>query len=290
MGIYDRDYYREEDTFSWRPTATWTGLNIIIGVCVAVYVADVLFMRLDPANRIANVLAAHGSDFANPLRWFSFLSYAFMHAPMDSPDRLGILHLVMNMFVLWMVGRDVESRLGKTAFLTLYLTSAVLCGILFLGFWSLLGRPTAVLGASGAVSTITVICFNPRVSLWLFGVLEVPAWALGVGLLLWDFIGSLSSLLGAPRSVAYEAHLIGAAIGGLAFYYRWPSGKFLNRLGFWWKTRHLRVVRAKEEREEKVAHEADKVLEKVSQSGYDSLSAREKKILEDYSRNLRAKK
>ncbi|MBL8888458.1 MAG: rhomboid family intramembrane serine protease [Planctomycetaceae bacterium] len=292
MGIYDREYYREEESFSWRPTTAWSAVNVLIGICVVVYVADLLFMKVEQPYRIANLLAARTSDFANPLRWFSFLTYAFMHAPMDGSERVGLLHILMNMFLLWTFGRDVESRLGRTGFLTLYLTSAFLCGFLYTGLWAVIGRPTAVLGASGAVSTVMVyfICLNPRMTLWLFGVLEVPAWALGAGLLLWDFLGSLASAFGADRSVAYEAHLIGAALGGAAYYYRWPSGAVLDRIQFWWKTRHLRVVRAQAEREEKLATDADKILEKVSQSGYDSLTPREKKVLEDYSRNLREKK
>ena len=292
MGIYDREYYRDEDSFSWQPARQWSGLNLIIVACVIVYVADILFIRVDPQYRIFRVLAANSSDFANPLRWFSFFTCAFAHSPIDDPQRLGILHILMNMFVLWTFGRAVESRMGRTAFLILYLTSAVASSVLFTGIWTVIGRPTSVLGASGAVSAIFVyfVCWNPRVTLKLFGVLDVPAWAVGAGILLYDFVGSLSALFGSENRVAHEAHLIGAAIGGLAFYWGWPNASLLNKASFWWKTRHLRVVRAKEEKLEKVASEADKVLEKVSRSGYDSLSAREKKILEEYSRNLRAKK
>ncbi len=292
MGIYDRDYYRDDETFSWQPAQHWSGLNLIIVACVAVYVADILFVRLDPPYRIFRVLAANSSDFTNPLRWFSFLTCAFSHSPIDDSQRLGILHILMNMFVLWTFGRAVESRMGRSAFLTLYLTSAVISSVLFTGIWTLIGRPTTVLGASGAVSAIFVyfVCWNPRMTLKLFGVVDVPAWALGAGLLLYDFLGSLSALFGSEQRVAHEAHLIGAAVGGLAFYWGWPTGDWLKRLSFWWKSRHLRIVRANEEKQELVASEADKILEKVSRSGYDSLTAREKKILEDYSRNLRAKK
>jgi hypothetical protein len=48
-------------------------------------------------------------------------------------------------------------------------------------------------------------------------------------------------------------------------------------------------VRAEQNREQALAEEADRVLEKVSRSGYDSLTAREKKTLEAYSRKLRSK-
>ncbi|MBL8856611.1 MAG: rhomboid family intramembrane serine protease [Planctomycetaceae bacterium] len=292
MGIYDRDYYRDEESFSWQPARHWSGLNLIIVACVAVYVADILFLKLEPQNRIFRVLAANSSDFANPLRWYSFLTCAFSHSPIDDPNRFGILHIVMNMFVLWTFGRDVESRLGRTAFLTLYLISALASAVLFTGFWTLIGRPTTVLGASGAVSAVFVyfVCWNPRVTLKLFGVIDVPAWALGAGILLYDFVGSLSALFGSEQRVAHEAHLIGAAVGGLSFYFGWPNESLFKKIRFWWRSRHLRVVRAREEQQEQLAISADQILEKVSRSGYDSLTSKEKKILEEYSRNLRAKK
>jgi hypothetical protein len=149
----------------------------------------------------------------------------------------------------------------------------------------------AGVGASGAVSTVLVyfICTNPRVNLLLFGVVPVPAWALGVGILVYDFLGSLAGLIGGGDRVAHEAHLIGAGVGAVYFFFGVPGSGLWQRLRLWWRSRHLRVVRAEQNREQALAEEADRVLEKVSRSGYDSLTAREKKTLEAYSRKLRSK-
>lgn len=293
MGIYDRPYYRDEqDEFSWRPANVWSMLNWLIAICIGVYALDLLSLGVDQNLRVFKVFAAYSSDLWQPWRWFSFLTYAFVHAPLDDRSRLGILHIVFNMFILWTFGRSVESHLGSFQFLWMYLVSAVLCSVIYLVFWTVLGQPTALIGASGAVSTVMVyfIFLNPRMTLLLFGVVPIPAWVLGVGILLYDFLGSLSALMGAERSVAYEAHLIGAAVGALAFRYGPPGLSQWRSLQFWWRTRHLRVVRAQEQRDQGLADDADRVLEKVSRLGYDQLTAKEKKILEAYSRKLREKK
>jgi membrane associated rhomboid family serine protease len=291
MGLYDREYYRDEESFSWRPARTWSGVNLIIGICVVVYVLDILLIRSSPEYRLVNLLANRTDDLLNPLRWFSFVTYAFMHSPLDDPQRLGILHLLFNMFVLWMFGRHVEGQLGKTTFLTLYLTSVVICSLLYSLFFFLLGFPRAGVGASGAVSTVLVyfICANPRLTLYLFGAVPIPAWALGVGILVYDFLGSLAGLMGGGDRVAHEAHLIGAGVGAVYYFFGVPGSAFFQQLQFWWRSRHLRVVREEKNREQALAQEADRVLEKVSRSGYDSLTAKEKKTLETYSRKLRSK-
>ncbi len=293
MGIYDRDYYRETEEFSWKPGYSWSGVNIIIAICVVVYVLDIAFIRLPADQRLINILANHTDDLFNPARWFSFVTYAFMHLPLDdNTRRIGILHLLFNMFVLWMFGRSVESHLGRARFLTLYLSSVVLCSLLYSLFWYMLGSPRAGVGASGAVSTVLIyfVCSNPRTTLHLFGAFPIPAWALGVGILVYDLLGSLLGMLGKERGVAHEGHLIGAAVGALYFYYGVPGATWIKHIQTWWRSRHLRVVRADQDRAQRLADDADQILEKVSRAGYDHLTPREKKILEEYSRNLRSKK
>lgn len=291
MGLYDRPYYRDEAEFSWKPQAHWSGVNMIIAICVGVYLLDILTMSLDPKYRLVTILACYNQDVLYPWRWFSFLTYAFMHSPLDAPGA-GIFHILMNMFVLWMFGRFVESHMGREKFLRFYLVTAFLCGVLYSLFWFALGSDSAKVGASGAVSAVLVyfIFLNPRVTLLLFGVIPMPAWALGIGILIYDFLGSLGNLAGRSDGVAHESHLIGAAIGAIYYRYGFPGETWLQSLRQWWRRRHLRVVRAAENRDQAQANEADQLLEKVSRSGYDSLTAKEKKILEEYSRKLRNKR
>lgn len=81
---------------------------------------------------------ASGFDF-EPWR---MITAAFLHS-MASP-----LHLLMNMLVLWMMGRSLEPALGWARFLAIYLISALGGSVAVL---LLAGPLTPVVGASGAV-------------------------------------------------------------------------------------------------------------------------------------------
>ncbi|MEU3250470.1 rhomboid family intramembrane serine protease [Streptomyces sp. NPDC006997] len=79
--------------------------------------------------------------------WERLLTSGFLHLP-PIENTFGILHIVMNMLVLWQLGRDVEPQLGRVRYLALYLLSVLGGSVLAL----LLADPgTASLGASGGI-------------------------------------------------------------------------------------------------------------------------------------------
>ncbi|MGV9453915.1 rhomboid family intramembrane serine protease [Streptomyces sp. NPDC003635] len=79
--------------------------------------------------------------------WERLITSAFLHQP-PTDGTFGLLHVVVNMFSLWTLGRAVEPMLGRTRFLALYLLSALGGSVLVL----LLDDPgQSTLGASGAI-------------------------------------------------------------------------------------------------------------------------------------------
>jgi membrane associated rhomboid family serine protease len=78
--------------------------------------------------------------------WYRLLTGAFLHLP-PAQGTFGILHIVMNMVTLWNVGRVVESQLGRSRYLALYLLSALGGSVLVL----LLAPEESTVGASGAI-------------------------------------------------------------------------------------------------------------------------------------------
>jgi membrane associated rhomboid family serine protease len=220
------------------------------------------------------------------------LTYAFLH------DTGSIWHIVLNMWFLWIFGGPVEEVLGRWEFLAFYLISAVLGGMAYtlqaeLG-WHI--RPNfTCLGASGAVTAVTVLCalHYPTMTILLMFVLPVPIWALVVFQVLQDSFG----FLGGTGRVAYSVHLGGAAFAGLYYKLHWRVLSFLPRFRSWNVERsrpRLRVFHSEHDEprepvavagppagdvDEQLEAKVDAVLAKVARSGQSSLSDNEKQLL-----------
>lgn len=144
-------------------------------------------------------------DPRRPHQW-QFVTYAFLHG--------GLLHLLGNMYFLYLFGNAVNDKLGHISYLCLYLGGAVFAGI----GHSLL-RMNPVLGASGAVAAITgaYLVLFPQTLItilyWFFfiGTMELSAlYFILFKLIVWDNIVEPKFSVAA---VAYDAHLAGYAFG-----------------------------------------------------------------------------
>jgi membrane associated rhomboid family serine protease len=100
-----------------------------------------------------SVFSQYGFIPAQP-RVTNLFSSMFLHA--------GILHLVGNMWFLWMFGVRVEDRLGRLAFVSLYLFSGLGAAALHYAFNK--GSTIPCVGASGAISGVAgaYFIFFPR--------------------------------------------------------------------------------------------------------------------------------
>jgi len=141
---------------------------------------------------------------------WQFVSYAFLHA--------GLMHIIGNMFFLYLFGNNVNDKLGNVGYLAFYLAGAVFSGI---GHTFLSG--SAVLGASGAVAAVTgayLVLFPQTlitVIYWLLfiGTMELPAlYFILFKLIIWDNV--LEPSIAPPVAVAYGAHLAGYTFGIVA--------------------------------------------------------------------------
>jgi len=209
---------------------------------------------------------------------------------------------VLNMFVLWMFGRDVEAVYGRAEFLRVYLVMLVAGSL----GWAVLNRLEApgvdyeLIGASGAVVGIFVLfCLNfPRRTVLLFFVLPVPAWVAGLLLIIPDVFGAVAM----PNSnIAFTVHLIGAALALLYFRARWNFGRLWPRRISWpwhwsWPRSgpRFRVHDPDPDdagpQDQELSAEVDRILEKIHREGEASLTARERRTLEDASRRYQEKR
>ena len=129
----------------------------------------------------------------------------------------GILHLISNVWFLWIFGNNVEDVIGRVRFLFFYLASGVAASAVFVlinpDFTSpLIGASGAIAGVMGGylmlfprarVLTLILIIIYP-LFIWL------PAWFF---LVYWFVIQLFTAGAAAQSNVAWEAHVAGFLVG-----------------------------------------------------------------------------
>jgi membrane associated rhomboid family serine protease len=287
MGIHEREYYRE-DSINLQPD--WNGrsaVSLLIIANVAVFVANILFSDirgrgdLGVVNRLLQLSPEHAQ---NPFQWYRCLSYSFAHA--------GAFHILFNMLGLYFLGRSVEMRYGKSEFLRIYLLCAITCGALWLLKHVMLGtspESLGLVGASGAVICMEMLfVFNFPTATVTFFIFPMPAWVLGILLVLMNFVNQ-------PGNVAVDVHLVGILFAagyfflGVSFGALGDLGSTIKRYKRKWFGPKLRVL-SESGRQADESQEADRILAKIHEQGKDSLTSKERKFLERYSKSVREKK
>lgn len=297
MGIYDRQYYQDESQQGFSLQGLIGGQSIVfilIGINVAVFFLDAILGGAGPSvNGEASRFLSLSSDDIQPWKWFRFLTYGFAHGTG--------WHLFGNMLGLFFFGRPAEMVYGSKKFLWMYLTAILAGGVI----WMLIeqvtgGRPSGVLGASGGVVAVVILfCFhfpNQKVYLLFLPFVGIPAWVVGIFYVGGDLLGFIGFQ---PESrVAFTVHLAGAAYAYLFYRTRWDLGELIPGVaagGFSFgelfkRKPKLKVHRPKTDQKlQRLETKADEILQKLHEQGESSLSARERKILEDYSRSIKQK-
>lgn len=155
----------------------------------------------------------------HPLAYLTLVSSAFLHGSW--------LHVLSNMWVLFIFGDNVEDRMGHGRYLAFYLLSGVAAGLVQAGFAAHSSVPT--IGASGAIAGVLAayLLFYPSgrvltlIPLFIFPwLMEIPAFVfLGIWFLLqlWSGVMALGQLGSTQVSgIAWWAHVGGFAFGLLA--------------------------------------------------------------------------
>lgn len=321
MGLQDRNYYGDHgnDPWSTNPDA-WKGgssggsrrsiITIIIIINVVIFLADA-FTSI-PADRLAQYNAVlertppgERSKIPKPGRWLSstlalkadvvqkpwnvwqLLTHGFAHASIDS--RSSIFHVGFNMMALFFLGRPVEGKYGRDEFLRFYLMAIVVAGIGWVAAQWIAGTTHAsAVGASGAVSAVIALFIMNywNETVYLFGAFGVKAWVLGALMIGYDLFRAFSS----NSDVAWEAHLAGMAFGAAYAHFNWNfSWMKFGGLASAVSSKPKLRVHDPDAKDEALKEQADKVLEKIAKEGEDSLTSKERRILEKYSKSLRSK-
>ena len=179
--------------------------NVTVGVTCLV---SIILMR----NRVKALLVFHPVSIREQHQWYRFLTSGFVHADM--------VHLAINMFVLWSFGNAVE-RYYFPMFLSDF--SAQKYALLYFGGIVAASIPSylrhnrnpryAALGASGGVSAVVfaAILFEPWQNLYLYGVIAIPQVLAGAAYLFYSWYQDKR----AADNIGHMAHFSGAIWGFL---------------------------------------------------------------------------
>lgn len=268
-----------------------------------------LQLTLFGPDAVYSVLALDPARF--PATWWTVITYMFVHA--------WLAHLAFNMFTLWMFGPRLEHEWGTRTFVWFYLWCGVGGAIAHLVF----AQHSAVIGASGAISGVLVAYALrwPDEEVYLFGVIPMRSRWLIAAMLAMNIIFALS-----PGSrIDWTAHLGGMAFGWI--FLRLYSMGGINRVRGWVSAvpdesedmpravprgrppmrdradgvddvvtrsnaialRESKPVQhvPRQETPKEYAAKVNRVLDKISQQGIESLTRDERRLLEDMSRKLR---
>jgi membrane associated rhomboid family serine protease len=295
MGIYDRDYERsaygnQPGVNLGGPQAMWIKLLLLL---VAIYVIQVITRGVVPdSGWFTDLFTLKADVWRRPWQCYQLLTYGLLHNP------FGLGHIIANSLTLYIFGSWIEEKYGSKEFLALFVGGVIAAGIgwCFAEFvaYGVDGR-SVMLGASGGVSALAVVgIYNfPRRIILIWMVLPVPAWLLGTLTIGSDIIGALDR----SGNVAYAAHLGGALFGFLYYKSGWQlAGLVPSRLA-WPKFRmprrhNLRVHSPVDpvDDDNNVEDAVDEILRKIQREGQDSLTASERRTLEQASKAYQQKR
>jgi len=273
----ERDYFRHDfdgrrgGPFWLVNRTTWTMLLGLVAIHVLLFLLSMASREGWRAAQLA--LALDPRAVLERFYVWQLVTGALLHG---SP-----WHLFWNCWALFIFGRMVEDRLGSRRYLVFCLGSSLAASLLYVG-WSLLeGAVYPMLGFSGVVMGLVVICAFWYPSLpFLFG---IPLWVLAVVYVAID----LMSAMGSDQSIAHTAHLGGALYGFL--YYQF--GNRFAAFGEFFERSALRRKRRKERRREiaddELRAEVDRILDKVNREGIHALTHDERRFLKDASARLK---
>jgi rhomboid family protein len=286
MGIYDRDYLREEEG-----SRSWTSgrsvvVNLII-VNVAIWLAGALFAKQQQLN---DWMALDSNLFQRPWQCWQLVTYGFAHAD--------VWHLLFNMFFLWLFGSELEVIYGRAEFLRIFLVAIVFSALIWVAMAAASNEPARMIGASGGVMALMIlyVLHFPRRLLYIWGVIPIPAWALGSLYVLLDILGVVQSAGQEPGhgpQVANMAHLGGALFGFIYYRSKMNLGRFVPRRLSDLKGPMFRPklrVHDPDKNAGDLNRQVDAILEKISREGEASLTKKERKTLEEASRRYQQRR
>jgi len=279
--LSDRDYMNDRQS-RW-PGQHTSIVTLLIWANVIVFVLQFL-----STDRLTDVLCLSAPGVRHLELW-RLGTYMFVHG--------GFLHILFNMWPLYLFGRLLEERIGGTRFLHLYLVSGLLGGLVWLFFnWN---SPEPVVGASGAVFGVLMaaaMTFPNQKIMLLLPPVEMRLKTFVAVFAAIEIFSEFGQATGTWNDrIAHLAHL-GGMLGGF-LYMRRIMPDFRIRVRDWWRNLiRRRPGPPSADADDRTGdalppaefqREVDRILDKIGREGLAGLTIEERKTMERARKRLR---
>ncbi len=282
----------------------WQHLNVLYKLLVAnvaVFLIIVVIELFAYLFRIFYVLDIIIRLFALPaaplkllLKPWTLFTYMFLH--------VNFWHIFGNLLWLYFMGIIFLMYFSEKQLWRVYVISGLAgAALYFLSynifpvFWPVKNQ-SILLGASAAVSGIVlaVSAYKPNDYVYVFGIFKVPLWLIGALYVLYDL-----SMLPLDNAGGHIAHL-GGALYGLWFGLKFKKGQdvslWLSKFNFKSSKSHRKKYRVVKNdfrpqdyqwnaQKQDIKKEIDRILDKISKHGYNSLTKKEREFLRQHSKD-----
>lgn len=228
-------------------------------------------------------------------KFWTLITYNFFHG--------GFVHLAFNMIALYYIGRLFSTFFNQKKLFSVYLLGGIVGGIFFLLSYNfiptLLGIQTMLVGASASVMAIlfATVTYQPFMDIKIPLIGTVKLWHIAILYLFLDLVqlpientgGHIAHLGGAFFGFIYMKVLVnGVDLGKpLNIFLDWLTTFFSRKPSTPFKTVHKNTKPKSQSQtttsrivtKDKQQQQIDEILDKISQSGYDSLTKEEKEFL-----------
>ena len=254
------------------PSLFTDAIKFIISINFLIFILQYLSGMEDELFTIFGIVPS--KTFGELMLWQPF-TYLFFHG--------GIWHVLINMFVLWMFGSELEKFWGKKEFLRFFFITGIGSGLITILFS--LSSTNPVVGASGSIYGVLLAygLLFPNRLVYLYFLIPIKVKYL---VILIGAIAFFSSLNPGNSNISHLTHLSGMVIG---FIYLRSSINW-NTINHFVIHRKDEIKRhyedKKNEKREALKLQVDAILDKINDVGYDNLSESEREFLFKASKNL----
>jgi len=220
--------------FPLRDTQPSYSKPVVTTLLIVVNMLVFLFeFSLDPESQ--NAFVDYYGLIPEHFRFASVLTSMFLHS--------GWMHVLGNMWFLWIFGDNIEDILGHGKYLLFYLSCGVVAALAQVA--ANLDSHVPMVGASGAIAGVMgayMIRFPQSRILTLFTLLfffvtEVPAWLMLIywfGLQFLSGVGSLGTNQASQGGVAFFAHIGGFVAGIVLIHVMGSRQRYTRRRDLYW--------------------------------------------------------